>query len=403
MLRSGGSTGGAAPGPQQRRRGPSGATRALVAFIAAAAVGGMLVAAPGWPWRGGPASGVTVEQARALERLTADALDRVAELKLELLDALDAGSAGPGSGREAEAGAEGERERRRGQEPYLLVAMPTVARSEDTLGRVLRALDTQLAPDDPSTAVTVMDVGDGPHPAFDAARARYPRFSFVRRPGPDAEPPPVPNDTRFHPPPPPAIVRRQTRDFVALLRSVAGESRYLLLVEDDFICCPTCLAAVRHLVGKLRRTRPDWLAATVSYGMNGILLQNSARGGGADVRALADYLMKRHHHRPPDHIYTEWACGESEASARYAAGRAHVAFRYNLLHHAGARSSTLGHPAVSHAKCFEELVEPVLFAVQAFRPAECGHDDVQPCRPRGEAAAEDARFVDAPYRPPLGW
>jgi hypothetical protein len=66
-------------------------------------------------------------------------------------------------------------------------------------------------------------------------------------------------------------------------------------------------------------------------------------------------------------------------------------------------------PQESFAKCFEELVFPVLFEVvvfsscsssplrqvDAFKPQQCGHWDMWPCP---QASQLRSSFIDAPFK-----
>lgn len=79
-------------------------------------------------------------------------------------------------------------------------------------------------------------------------------------------------------------------------------------------------------------------------------------------------------------VVVEWYAGERPASAAHKAGRPHVAFRYNLLEHFGAASSLRdGPPAPVYAFCYDELDGGVVFDVEAFQRAACGHAFVHPC------------------------
>lgn len=212
-------------------------------------------------------------------------------------------------------------------------------------------------------------------------------------------------------------VREQTRDvadLLALVHELYGSGGLLLpalpagapprglthymFLEDDFRTCPSALAALAYALARASAEFPDrglynasssWNALRLSYGLNGGVV----RGG--DVPALSSYLREHARRRPPDHLFVEWFAGEREQSAATKAGRPHVAFRYNLLEHFGRSSSLRPLESPRYALCYDELNDGVVFEVEAYKPLECGHDDVWPCWPRG-----DARYAGAPLPGP---
>ena len=125
--------------------------------------------------------------------------------------------------------------------------------------------------------------------------------------------------------------------------------------------------------------------------MNGVLMHN-----GKDLKAFADYLAQHQARRPPDHLVVEWFAGEKPQSARYKKGRAHMAFRYNIFDHLGKRSSLRSTNSPAYPICYEPLVEPVLFEVEAFKPKVCANEDIWPCDRRGKTSGRDAMQVNKP-------
>jgi len=63
-----------------------------------------------------------------------------------------------------------------------------------------------------------------------------------------------------------------------------------------------------------------------------------------------------------------------------------MSYRYNLLVHRGSVSSLKHGAGGNLAKCYDELVDPVLFEVEAFKKNVCGHDDIWPCNPKDSHA-----------------
>ena len=98
-----------------------------------------------------------------------------------------------------------------------------------------------------------------------------------------------------------------------------------------------------------------------------------------DLEHFANYLNEHQRRRPPDHLVVEWFAGEKPESKKYKQNRAHMAFRYNLFDHLGKRSSLRASISPKYPVCYEPLLEPVLFKVEAFKPRTCGQSDIWPC------------------------
>ena len=115
------------------------------------------------------------------------------------------------------------------------------------------------------------------------------------------------------------------------------------------------------------------MAIRASYGMNGIIIRS------ADLRTFGDYMLANQARRPPDHLVVEWFAGEKEATKQMKAGRAHLAFRHNILNHLGVVSTLRAAKSKAFPTCYEELGEPTLFKVEAFDFKACKNDDIWPC------------------------
>ena len=293
---------------------------------------------------------------------------------------------------------------------WLIVGLPTVPRRGDVdyLSPTLASFLAQM-PDDPSdpffgrVRVVVMNMRPGKHTAFDACKAWVSstfkgrsHVTFVENTVPGRNPMPGRTD-RGTKDKPGFAVRQQTRDLVDLIShpSVAGASEYYLFSEDDMRFCEHSIVALRYLINKAGYYRSDWFAIRVSYGMNGILMHN-----GKDLKAFAGYLTQHQARRPPDHLVVEWFAGEKPQSAAVKKGRAHMAFRYNIFDHLGKRSSLRSTSSPTYPICYEPLVVPVLFEVEAFKPKLCASDDMWPCDRVGKTSGRDAMQVN---RPPLGF
>jgi hypothetical protein len=201
---------------------------------------------------------------------------------------------------------------------------------------------------------------------------------------------------------PGARVRQQTRDVADLLDAVvamraagrlgpADADWYYMFMEDDFRLCPRALASLSYLLRKAEYANPGWNAIRVSYGLNGALIR------GADVQVLSGYYRKHVARRPPDHMTVEWFAGETPESAAMRRGRPHVAFKYNVLEHFGVTSSLRDGRSPVYAFCYDKLDAAVVFDVEMWREAECGHDDIWPCLPRGDARAAGAPVLPQYY------
>ena len=191
-------------------------------------------------------------------------------------------------------------------------------------------------------------------------------------------------------------VRKQTRDIVATMRAAAGLSAYYMFMEDDFTWCPHLLELLPYMVEKAQRVHPRPLSWKFSFGMNGYIIPNDA-----DLAHFAQYLLDHQRLRPPDHLTTEWSCGEKESRA-YKADRPHMIFRYNLLHHLGAVSSLRDERNGEYPVCWHELNTQIVFEVESFRADQCDHDDLWPCWSREQIAqVTDERGRSSLWLPPF--
>ena len=77
-------------------------------------------------------------------------------------------------------------------------------------------------------------------------------------------------------------VRQQTLDIAALIRITRqsfseAPPRFVLLMEDDWLVCPSALLALQYLLDKAYAYDEDWLALRVSYGFNGVVVRGGVR------------------------------------------------------------------------------------------------------------------------------
>ncbi len=294
------------------------------------------------------------------------------------------------------------------QQKWLVIGIPTVSRlhDEEYLLASLEVLAAQL-PGDPSdllygrVLVSVLNVQlntanlHKPHSVFERARALYaaphPKavyFDFQDITQAEILPDPVAGSTaqndRGNANKPGYLVRRQTRNIVSVMRRNLHAAQFYLFLEDDMQFCANGFLAIQHLLAKASRYHPDWLAIRASYGMNGIFMHNK------DLPVFADYLVKHQARRPPDHLVVEWFAGETAESKQHRGQRANIGYKYNLFDHIGVVSTLRSQHSGSFPRCYEMLLEPTVFQVEAFSLAECPRDDLWPCK----VAAPDSYTVD---------
>lgn len=274
-------------------------------------------------------------------------------------------------------------------EKWLVIGIPTVQRAnnEDYLLKTLRAMSEQL-PTSPSDLlygkilISIVNVQDNPltHTRYYEAKEEFqqkhdPRsiyFEFHDSAGPDVNPMPGSND-QGTPNKPGARVRRQTRDIAKVVKLSINKAQYYLFSEDDMVLCPSGLTTMQYLLSKATRYHPDWLAIRASYGMNGIIMHNK------DLEEFSDYMIQGQKRRPPDHLVVEWYAGETPRSKAYKQKRANIGFRYNIFNHLGTVSTLRSTNSPKYLTCYEELLEPTVFQVEAFSVHQCPADDIWPC------------------------
>ena len=270
-------------------------------------------------------------------------------------------------------------------EPYLIIGLPSVARSSPVarhyLNHTLQSIRRQL-PSEPHhpmygrVHVYVMNnQADGRHDMWEALRDEMrgdSNFHFLVNPGalqdatPDLRDPGSANEPGWR-------IRKQTRDVVATMEAAKRKSRYYMFMEDDFTFCPSLMRLIPYLVNKAHILHPHWFSLKFSFGMNGYIVHN-----GDDMDHLSAYLIRKQRLRPPDHLIIEWSAGEKE-SAAYKKDRPNIVYRYNMLHHLGTVSSLRDETQGDYPPCWHEMNTQVVFEVESFRLSECGHTDIWPC------------------------
>jgi len=286
---------------------------------------------------------------------------------------------------------------------WLAIGIPTVPRPDhqDYLMKVLHSIVDSLPsnPPHPHVKIYVRQMAVGAHhPIFDHAKDKfthpdYPKrayFDFSVEGGVSSDP--LGNHMRDKGTAnlPGYKVRKQTRDIASLLNHIISDGlpQYFMFAEDDMRLCPHGLLAARYVMEKSEMFHPDWLAVRASYGMNGIFLH------GHDLQEFRSYLIEHQGRRPPDHLVVEWFAGETDQSKRYKKGRENIGFKFNILYHEG-RVSTLGHGAGGgFPECYEQLIEPTVFEVEAFKPDLCPNEDIWPCTPSNPSDFHPSPVID---------
>jgi hypothetical protein len=178
----------------------------------------------------------------------------------------------------------------------------------------------------------------------------------------------------------PEKVVAQTLDIVHFLRQVP-RSKYLLFMEDDFEFCSNLFLSIQHLIQKCnhRFGVEGWNSIRMSYGLNGIIFPND----NDIVPSFASYLDEHSRRRPPDHLYTEFAAKETKQSKDILKERVIVGYRYNGFNHLGRVSTLREQPQWDFPGCWDELLVPTVFEVEAYNKIECPNDDITPCCKKG--------------------
>jgi hypothetical protein len=109
--------------------------------------------------------------------------------------------------------------------------------------------------------------------------------------------------------------------------------------------------------------------------LNGIIYHNNQ-----DLKIFTKYLLNHFQRRPPDHLIVEFSASETPESLSYVQKRPIIGYRYNIFHHLGKVSTLRQQGHWSFPTCYNELVYPVTFEVEAFDPKQCPNDDVWPCK-----------------------
>ena len=73
-----------------------------------------------------------------------------------------------------------------------------------------------------------------------------------------------------------------------------------------------------------------------------------------------------------------------------------MAFRYNIFDHLGKLSSLRKANSPAYPICYEPLVVPVLFEVEAFNGRSCANNDISPCDRLGKSPGRDGMQVTQP-------
>jgi hypothetical protein len=220
----------------------------------------------------------------------------------------------------------------------------------------------------PQVVVLVCNNRPNRHEEFDDLRKRYDagpyksHFAFVQQSNPDPDPGSA-DGFKESPNKPGPKVQQQTRDVVGMLEQAKELAQYVLIMEDDFVLCDHGLRALHYLVDKAGRYTPNWSALRVSYGLTGFVFKS------ADIPVVTAYLLKHIARRPPDHLVPELIGKETDEARSFFAGRDNVAYKWNLLAHAGKFSTLRSAASQGYAHCGAPIVLPPAFSMGTRGPA----------------------------------
>ena len=196
-----------------------------------------------------------------------------------------------------------------------------------------------------------------------------------------------------------AATKRQTFDVARMLLALRPlTSRYLVVMEDDWLLCDGAMGALLYLLSKARLLHEHaWAMLRFSYGLNGLLLQ--ARDVQPTARFLLDPAADEENNLPDapvDHLAYRWFRGKYRHGRAHFGSRRILAFRHALFWHFGD-ASAIGNANTRHKpKCYA-LNREWLFELESFHQDACPDDDMCPCDARpadGSAAARALRLLE---------
>ena len=257
---------------------------------------------------------------------------------------------------------------------HLIITIPTMMRGHvgyEYLDRTLEALYDEIGENHHLVQIVVVSNDREGQFAFQNAsrflRAKYAGLFIAENETPI--PPLLENDVS---------VQRQALNLAFMLSRQFSRSKYLLIMEDDFVLCTGALRLILCIIRAASRVNHDWKAMRISYGMNGVLLQNK------DVPSLVTYLIMNMFIKPSDHNIVEWFLGETAdgvpTGTNNLTQRPYFVYRYNLMSHIGYKST------FSTAFRFTPICHDTmdgrmgLRSKEAFEPVgDCLRSELWPC------------------------
>ena len=188
--------------------------------------------------------------------------------------------------------------------------------------------------------------------------------------------PPRPLDWSFHGGLSPVLrARQQTRDVMNMMLEVQDTSRFVLLVEDDFIFCPQALTLMYHKVLFAQRN-VQFSAMRFGVGMSGILLWSS------DIPLFSQYLGDTQHNMPIDLLATEWFLAAMPVKKYQAMKqRPFIINKQTLVSHIGDVSSFADKRGIRKtAKCGERIRVRSFYEQKESYQKMCDAVEVSPCK-----------------------
>jgi hypothetical protein len=267
-----------------------------------------------------------------------------------------------------------------GPEYFLHIVIGTVPRRASDmvtnyLTQQLDSVEHQL--ELPGTHLTTFNHRPGAHAEFSQLQHKYQDSSFISMHDLKANTcdPVRPTGWSFHAGLSPMLrARQQTRDVLNMLLEVRDTSRFILLVEDDFIFCPQALTLMYHKL-LFAQEHVQFSAMRFGVGMSGILLK------AADIPSFTHYLAETQHNMPIDLLATEWFLAAMPITKyKFNSGRQFIINKETLVSHIGDVTSFQDKRGIrKSALCGERVRVRSYFEQKESYQVACDNVELSPC------------------------
>jgi|TARA_B110000090_G_scaffold18154_1_gene18163 hypothetical protein len=263
---------------------------------------------------------------------------------------------------------------------WLHIVVGSIPRRSSTLStnyltQLLDSVRDQLTL--PGVHLTIFNHRPGKHIEFSRLKKKYQTslvVSFIDLHANTCDPQ-QPDGWSFHAGLSPMLrARQQTRDVVNMMVQVQDTSRFVLLVEDDFIFCPQSLTALYHKI-IFTQQFVHFSAMRFGVGLSGILLWSS------DIPLFSQYLVETQHNMPVDLLATEWFLAAMPIQKyRTMKRRPYLINKETLVSHIGDVSSFNDKRGMRKtAKCGQRVRVRSFFESKESYQANCDKVTVSPC------------------------